>query len=210
MNMCQYTEHNLDSYLDKELSPEQMDLMNNHLNGCEQCRELVEKSERIQLNLHHLDQDIPIKKEKIWNNIKSASGQVNHSGTNKFRWIYRLSAAVVLVALGLSILLIKKDSVPNRSEMLSMIEQVQNAYELESTYFNRLTATEPQTEQMHIIVKNLQIINNAMAEIETVICKDPSNIALVQMFLEQHQMRMELMRRVISTSQSTKGESHEI
>lgn len=210
MNMCQYTEHNLDSYLDNELSPEQMDLMNNHLNGCEQCREFVEKSKRIQLNLHHLDQDIPIEKEKIWNNITSASGQVNHSGTNKFRWIYRLSAAVVLVALGLSILLIKKDSVPNRSEMLSMIEQVQNAYELESTYFNRLTATEPQTEQMHIIVKNLQIINNAMAEIETVICKDPSNIALVQMFLEQHQMRMELMRRVISTSQSTKGESHEI
>ena len=218
MNRCKELELLLDGYVDGEASESERREVESHLEGCEDCRRVVERTRSLLAATADLDREIP-PDEDLWLGIRAEverAGAAQSSGASwgggSMRWIGMAASLLVVMLAGWAALSLRDGgSVPapvggpppaaqpaSLEDGSSIDDSVRDYVEAAEVLMASIRERESQLspETLAVLEKNLEIIDQAIQEVRSVLAEDPANRGNTMMLQAMHQQKVDLLRRV--------------
>lgn len=218
---CELVQSRLDEYCDGELNPTERRAVEDHLNGCESCREELRRVRALVDRARALRHDLQPSQD-LWPRIAhDIAGRrrdrrvllpLRSAVPSRRMRMTMIVSACLLLAVGIWIVVRGlPDSgsgriveVPDTVETIldptpSLAEQsvyLRVRKRLETTFEQQKSALSPKT--MNVIEKNLKVIDDALDEINGALADDPGNPNLKLMLVATRKQAVDLLERATS------------
>jgi predicted anti-sigma-YlaC factor YlaD len=200
---CREIEDRLDDYADGELPEGEFQEMELHLASCAACRNAERQLRRLLAEARALPREITPSRD-LWPGIAERLGERRLWGN----WTFLTAAAMVVLALG-GVFLFRDGgppapgaaavpvSVPAESPALAAAEEdyARASAALLAALQDRRSSLS--TETMASVEKNLEIIDQALAEVRDALRRDPDNPELTRMLAATHRRKVDVLQRVV-------------
>ena len=200
---CREVDGRLDDYVDGALGEAEFQEVELHLASCAACRDAERRLRRL------LAQAAALPREKapardLWPGIAERL----ESGAVRGSWTFLAAAAALALALAAVFLLRGGPppasgpmpvpvAVPAESPALAAAEEdyARASAALLAALHDRRSSFSPET--MASVEKNLEIIDQALAEVRDALRRDPDNPELTRMLAATHRKKVDVLRRVV-------------
>lgn len=199
----------LDAWADEGLPPAERAAVDAHLAGCDRCRAEADALRALLVEARALPRTV-LPGRDLWGGIAArlAVPTVQPLPPAETRVGPRLRASQPLLlaaAIGGILLGIAVTSLWQRQGEPRAFTAERARYVEASTALARALAADPTTlnpETRAVVERTLSILDQAIAEAEAALEKDPRNTELEQMLLARYEQRLGLLRRAAATGRS--------
>ncbi len=219
---CQELDQRLDDWLAGALAPSEAASVEAHLAGCAACREAERKLRRVLAHAAALPRSLAPRRD-LWPEIEQRLARPRERSW-AFAWRSPLAlAAAATVVLGLVAVLwrhqpaatVKTAEIPVASSTFQAVSeslvadpvlaQAEREYEaaanaLLQTLRERARQVRLAPEELSRISRNLELIDQALAELRQAIARDPANPELNRMLVATHKKKVDVLRRIVMLS----------
>jgi anti-sigma factor RsiW len=208
---CAEAEDRLDDYVDGSLPEAEFQEMELHLSGCPACREQERRLRSVLAQAAALPRTLSPAHD-LWPGIAERVAGRNASPLRGWRPIGLAAAAAVAIALASTLL--PRPGPPAAPAPLAGLPVTvspgsDTLHEVEADYARATTAllaalserpSSLSSETLASVQKNLEVIDQALAEVRLALRKDPHNGELTHMLVATHRKKLEVLRRVVKLS----------
>ena len=200
---CREIEDRLDDYVDGELPEGEFQEMELHLASCAACRNAERQLRRLLAEARALPRESAPSRD-LWPGIAERLGSRRLGGG----WTYLAAAAALVLGLvGVFVLrsgptpasapTLVPVAVPAESPALAAAEEdyARASAALLAALQDRRSSLS--TETMASVEKNLEIIDQALAEVRDALRRDPDNPELTRMLAATHRRKVDVLQRVV-------------
>ncbi len=199
---CRDVDDRLDDYLDGELAEGEFQEVELHLASCAACRDAERRLRRLLAQARALPREKAPPRD-LWPGIAERLGSRGFQRNN-------IVAAAAVLALGLAGVFLLRDgpapasgpgavpvAVPAESPALADAEEdyARASAALLAALQDRRSSFSPET--MASVEKNLETIDQALAEVRDALRRDPDNPELTRMLAATHRKKVDVLRRVV-------------
>jgi hypothetical protein len=208
---CAEAEDRLDDYVDGSLPEAEFQEMELHLASCPPCREEERRLRAVLAQAAALPRLLSPARD-LWPEIAERIGGRKRTALRGWRPIGLAAAAAVAIALA-STLLPRPEPPAAPAPLAGLPVTVspgsETLQDVEADYVRATTAllaalserpSSLSSETLASVQKNLDVIDQALAEVRQALRKDPHNGELTHMLVATHRKKLEVLRRVVKLS----------
>jgi anti-sigma factor RsiW len=200
---CREIEDRLDDYVDGELPEGEFQEMELHLASCAACRNAERQLRRLLAEARALPRERTPSRD-LWPGITERL-ETRRFGGN---WTFLAAAAILVLALA-GVFLFREGrppapgvaavpvSVPAESPALAAAEEDYSRASAALLAALQDRRSSLSTETMTSVEKNLEIIDQALAEVRDALRRDPDNPELTRMLAATHRKKVDVLQRVV-------------
>ncbi len=199
---CHDLDDRLDDYVDGELPEGEFQEMELHLASCAACRSAERGLRRVLAEARALPREMKPARD-LWPGIAERLRSRPLWGN----WTFLAAAASLALALAAVFLLrdgpppstapMVPVAIPSESSALAAAEEdyARASAALLAALHDRRSSVSPET--MASVEKNLEVIDQALAEVRDALRRDPDNPELTRMLAATHRKKVDVLRRVV-------------
>lgn len=199
----------LDAWADEGLAPAEQAAVDAHLAGCDRCRAEAHALRALLAEARALPRAV-LPARDLWGGIapRLTAPEPHRVPPSETPLRQRLLASrplLLAAAIGGILLGVMMASLWQRQGELRAFTAERARYVEASTALARALAADPTTlnpETRAVVERTLSILDQAIAEAEAALEKDPRNTELEQMLLARYEQRLGLLRRAAATGRS--------
>jgi anti-sigma factor RsiW len=207
---CAEAEDRLDDYVDGSLPEAEFQEMELHLASCPPCREEERRLRAVLAQAAALPRLLSPARD-LWPGIAERIGGRKRTALRGWGPIGLAAAAAVAIALA-STLLPRPEppaapapfaGLPVTASGSETLPEVEADYARATTALLAALSERPSSlssETLASVQKNLDVIDQALAEVREALRKDPHNGELTHMLVATHRKKLEVLRRVVKLS----------